>query len=57
MCEGTGKITCPHMRRKNMAEKRQIAQDLRNKGYSFREIQKHMKYKHVGSVQNLLKNK
>ena len=56
MCNGCGKIHSPAFKNAIMDEKRAMAKQLHEQGYSYREIMAAMGYKSVGSVQNLLKN-
>lgn len=55
MCKGTGEIELPKYHSMLMNEKRATAKDLREKGYSFREIMNIMGYKSPRSIQLLLR--
>jgi hypothetical protein len=49
------KIPPPNLKQKNIKEKSNMAKELRNKGYSIREIMTIMGYKSPRSIQLLLK--
>jgi len=48
------KIPPPNLKQKNISEKSEIAKQLKNKGYSIREIMKILGYKSPRSIQVLL---
>lgn len=57
ICKGEGEINAPSLRHKRMAAKTVIAQNLKDEGYSFREIMRIMGYKSTRSVGVLLETK
>lgn len=56
VCNGTGFTDNPHGISIDVVDvKRQMARQLRDKGFSVRQIQKALGYKSPGSIQHLLK--
>ena len=54
ICKGSGMLNVPTFKQKAMKEKKQIALNLKEQGYSIREIMKIIGYKSPRSIQILL---